>query len=111
MTKPGSDDAEEPTVRIPSAQQDTTADGAADAATFTDRDRFKLGTELGRGGMAIVVNAQDTRLGRTVAVKTLKPELCDDSTLRGRFLDEARIQAATDVLNSSSHRVADALYQ
>jgi tRNA A-37 threonylcarbamoyl transferase component Bud32 len=92
MTDSGRDDTEEPTVRVPSVHRPNT-DDAGGASTFSDSDRFKLGTDLGRGGMAIVVNARDTRLDRSVAVKTLKPELCDDATLRGRFLDEARIQA------------------
>jgi len=94
MTKSGSDDADEPTVRMPSTPRGESADDAPDGeATLADSDRFKLGSELGRGGMAIVVNARDTRLDRAVAVKTMKRELCDDPTLRGRFLDEARIQA------------------
>jgi len=39
------------------------------------RDRYVLGRELGRGGMATVYAAEDLRHGRQVAVKVLHPNL------------------------------------
>ena len=48
---------------------------------------------LGEGGMAIVFDAEDPLLGRSVALKVLKPEQSDSST-RDRFLREARILAS-----------------
>lgn len=56
--------------------------------------RFEMGELLGSGGMARVHRAHDTRLGRTVAVKTLLPELARDPEARRRFAREAQAAAA-----------------
>ncbi len=55
-------------------------------------DRYQLEDELGRGGMAVVYGARDTRHGRRVAIKLLTAEA---SALRGaeRFEQEIRITA------------------
>ncbi|MEU0183612.1 ABC transporter substrate-binding protein [Streptomyces sp. NPDC006207] len=55
--------------------------------------RYELRALLGSGGMARVHLAYDTRLGRTVAVKTLLPELARDPEARRRFAREARAAA------------------
>ncbi|MFI8998571.1 serine/threonine-protein kinase [Streptomyces sp. NPDC053542] len=57
---------------------------------------YLLEDELGRGGMAVVYRAQDLRLGRTVAVKLLAPELARNDTFRQRFAHESRVAAAID---------------
>jgi eukaryotic-like serine/threonine-protein kinase len=57
-------------------------------------NRYELGEELGRGGMAEVFMARDIRLGRTVAVKTLRADMARDSTLQARFRREAQSAAS-----------------
>jgi serine/threonine protein kinase len=58
---------------------------------------FVVEQELGRGGMALVFQAQDTRLGRKVAIKVLPPDLTfgrQDAV--ERFKREARTAATLD---------------
>lgn len=57
-------------------------------------DRYELGGLLGRGGMADVRVARDLRLGRTVAIKTLRADLAADETFQARFRREAQSAAA-----------------
>ena len=56
-------------------------------------DGFKIEKEIGRGGMAIVYLAADSRLDRHVALKVLPPNLIHDGQLCRRFQKEARLAA------------------
>ena len=56
-------------------------------------DGFKVEKEIGRGGMAIVYLAADSRLDRNVALKVLPPNLIHDEQLCRRFQKEARLAA------------------
>jgi TolB-like protein len=55
-------------------------------------DRYQVGRELGRGGMARVYLARDLKLGRDVAIKVIRPEL-SASLGHDRFLREIEIAA------------------
>jgi WD40 repeat protein len=55
---------------------------------------YRLRRLLGAGGMALVFEAEDGTLGRTVALKVMRPSQSADSQGRERFLREARATAA-----------------
>lgn len=57
----------------------------------TQRDRYELLSELGRGGMGLVFKAHEVSLDRLVALKTFQDEF--DSTAMRRFLREAKLVA------------------
>jgi serine/threonine-protein kinase len=56
--------------------------------------RYELRKVLGRGGMAEVYLAHDMRLDRSVAVKTLLPDLARDPAFQARFRREAQSAAS-----------------
>ena len=59
---------------------------------------YTLGRELGGGGMSRVFLAEDTRLGRTVVVKVLSPELVAGLSAE-RFQREIRVAASLQQAN------------
>ena len=57
---------------------------------------FELIESVGSGGMAAVLKARDTELGRIVALKILPPEAARDPESVSRFKQEARAAAKLD---------------
>lgn len=54
---------------------------------------YQIESRLGAGGMGEVYRAHDTQLGRTVALKVLRPEVAGDPERMWRFEQEARAVA------------------
>lgn len=90
-------------------------DGAADPTAFFDLNdsfdaslmqpstipgalgqlgKYQIQGVIGDGAMGIVLKALDESLGRTVAIKVLKRQLCTSERARRRFIREARSVAA-----------------
>jgi eukaryotic-like serine/threonine-protein kinase len=56
-------------------------------------DNYKLGDEIARGGMGSVLQAEDAKLKRTVALKAMLMDADSDPGSRQRFIREAEVLA------------------
>ncbi|MCP4261522.1 MAG: protein kinase [Planctomycetes bacterium] len=57
-------------------------------------ENFEIREMIGRGGMGVVYLARDTKLDRSVAIKSMPSELQANSTARTRFTREAKLLAS-----------------
>ena len=69
---------------------------ATDLLDWTGRrlGPYRVIERIGVGGMGVVYRAEDSRLHRDVAIKTLAPHIGADHAVRQRFLREGRTAAA-----------------
>ncbi len=82
------DPAEAPTAV--SGQNGETWDLDQLASLFPELEIIK---QVGSGGMGVVYQARQKQLDRFVAVKLVRPDLCDDPAFAERFTREARAMA------------------
>lgn len=66
---------------------------SGDAQVAIDSDRFRFVASLGAGAMGSVCLAEDTKLHRNVAIKTVKQELSRDPEFRKRIERECLLHA------------------
>jgi serine/threonine protein kinase/WD40 repeat protein len=58
-----------------------------------NEENYDLGKQIARGGMGSVIEAEDRKLGRKVALKVMAFDAFSDDSLRRRFVREAKVLA------------------
>ncbi|UCH97315.1 MAG: protein kinase [Candidatus Aminicenantes bacterium] len=84
---------EKPVKEIPGVTEQTTVD------RYMIKERFKILKKLGKGGMGEVFLAEDVKLGRKVAIKSILRTSLEDTTAKIRFLREAQTASQLDHTN------------
>ncbi|MBI2362524.1 MAG: protein kinase [Elusimicrobia bacterium] len=69
---------------------------AGDSGEPTQVGPYRVLSKIGTGGMGVVYKAEDSKLGRRVALKRLRSEIAQDPREHERFLREARIVCTLD---------------
>ncbi|MCU0723752.1 MAG: serine/threonine protein kinase, partial [Planctomycetes bacterium] len=98
---PASDADATPTVatRTPPTSPGAPPAGGArpgDPSEASPARTYRILGEIGRGGMASILLAEDPAFGREVAMKVAHPRIQEDRLLLQRFLNEARITGQLD---------------
>src|SRR3954453_8394823 len=85
-SSPGEREATAVVVRPPLAESAVIPHGAEIAG-------YRVGPQLGRGGMGVVYKAHHLRLDRPAALKVLTPALAGNAEFRERFMRESQMAA------------------
>ena len=72
--------------------------------------RYEIKDRIGIGGMAEVYRAQDSTLGRVVAVKVMLPQFAADPSFTQRFRQEAAAAAATPQRKTTKNRKSSTMF-
>jgi serine/threonine protein kinase len=96
-----------PPVRAGGALSVATASPPADLPpVLADYAKYRFVRELGRGGMGVVYQAEQTVMGRTVAVKVINPSVLEHPAALPRF--QAEVRAAAKLNHDNIVRAYDA---
>ena len=89
MSKESQNEDSQPEEQGPTASYDIPVCGPG-----TVIGHFHIEEEIGRGGMGIVYLAQDTKLDRQVAIKSIPPIMSKDEKIKSRLKREAKLLAS-----------------
>ena len=78
-------------VTPPSTDVPDAADDAGDLPVGAMVGEYRVEKRIGSGGMGIVFAAAHPVIGKRVAIKVLRADVCDDAVAVQRFIDEARV--------------------